>query len=123
MGPIERAPERFRQRLSVAYGGVGDRSEVSRLGSLWTSRSFDRGADDQTIFDLGATLVRSRIGLSIRDGQHWRLVVFAPYVHTGNPVYPYFRHVFGGRGLDDVLDPIKRPLAVTAWNLVSGSGQ
>ncbi len=27
------------------------------------------------------------------------------YVHTGNPVYPFFRHVFGGAGLDEVLDP------------------
>ena len=35
------------------------------------------------------------------------------YVHTGNPVYPFFRHVFGGAGLDEVLDPIKRPMAVT----------
>ncbi len=25
------------------------------------------------------------------------------YVHTGNPVYPFFRHVFGGSGLDEVL--------------------
>ena len=34
-------------------------------------------------------------------------------MHTGNPVYPYFRHVFGGAGLDEVLSPIKRPLPVT----------
>ena len=33
------------------------------------------------------------------------------YVHTGNPVYPFFRDLFGGAGLDEVLDPIKRPLA------------
>jgi hypothetical protein len=41
------------------------------------------------------------------------------YVHTGNPVFPYFRQVFGGSGLDEVLDPIKRPLAVTPFNLLS----
>jgi hypothetical protein len=41
------------------------------------------------------------------------------YVHTGNPVFPFFRHVFGGAGIDDVLDPIKRPLPVTPWNLVT----
>ena len=41
------------------------------------------------------------------------------YVHTGNPVYPFFRHVFGGAGLDQVLDPIKRPLAVTPINLLT----
>lgn len=43
-------------------------------------------------------------------------------VHTGNPVYPFFRHVFGGAGLDEVLDPIKRPLAVSAWNLLTALG-
>ncbi|MDR3633641.1 MAG: glycosyltransferase family 39 protein [Isosphaeraceae bacterium] len=41
---------------------------------------------------------------------------------TGNPVYPFFRHTFGGAGLDEVLDPIKRPLAVTGWNLLTALG-
>src|SRR5438309_1790904 len=41
------------------------------------------------------------------------------YIHTGNPVYPFFRQVFGGAGIDEVLDPIKRPMAVTAWNLLT----
>lgn len=40
------------------------------------------------------------------------------YVHTGNPVYPFFRDLFGGAGLAEVLDPIKRPLAVTPFNLL-----
>ncbi len=40
------------------------------------------------------------------------------YLATGNPVHPFFREVFGA-GIDDVLDPIKRPLEVTAWNLVT----
>lgn len=44
------------------------------------------------------------------------------YVFTGNPVYPFFRHAFGGSGLDEVLDPIKRPMAVTAWNLITALG-
>ena len=30
------------------------------------------------------------------------------YVHTGNPVFPFFRATFGA-GIDEVLDPIKRP--------------
>ncbi|MGE3821535.1 MAG: ArnT family glycosyltransferase [Isosphaeraceae bacterium] len=42
--------------------------------------------------------------------------------HTGNPVHPYFRHTFGGAGLDEVLDPETRPLAVTAWNLLTALG-
>jgi hypothetical protein len=44
------------------------------------------------------------------------------YVHTGNPVYPFFRHAFGGAGLDEVLAPIKRPMAVTVPNLVLALG-
>lgn len=40
-------------------------------------------------------------------------------IATGNPVYPFFRHAFGGAGLDEVLDPIKRPLATTGWNLLT----
>jgi hypothetical protein len=41
---------------------------------------------------------------------------------TGNPVYPFFRQVFGGAGLDEVLDPVKRPMAVTPWNLLCALG-
>jgi hypothetical protein len=37
-------------------------------------------------------------------------------------VYPFFRHAFGGSGIDDVLDPIKRPLPVSAWNLLTALG-
>ena len=42
--------------------------------------------------------------------------------YTGNPVYPFFRHVFDGAGLDEVLDPIKRPLTVNAMNLLTALG-
>jgi hypothetical protein len=41
------------------------------------------------------------------------------YLYTGNPVYPFFRGVFGGSGLDEVLDPIKRPMSTTPWNLLT----
>jgi hypothetical protein len=44
------------------------------------------------------------------------------YVYTGNPVYPFFRQLFSGAGLDEVLDPIKRPLAVNPWNLLMALG-
>jgi hypothetical protein len=44
------------------------------------------------------------------------------YQLTGNPVYPFYRHAFGGSGIDDVLDPIKRPMDVTPWNLFSALG-
>ena len=53
---------------------------------------------------------------AIAAGGCWYL---RAYVHTGNPVHPFFRHVFGGAGLDEVLDPIKRPMAVTPWNLLT----
>ncbi len=41
------------------------------------------------------------------------------YGYTGNPVYPFFRQVFGGSGLDEVLDPIKRPMSATPWHLAT----
>lgn len=40
------------------------------------------------------------------------------YLHTSNPVFPFFRDIFG-TGLDVVLDPIKRPLDVNPWNLLT----
>jgi hypothetical protein len=49
-------------------------------------------------------------------GGCWYLRAF---IHTGNPVYPFFCQVFGGSGLDEVLAPIKRPMAVTFWNLLT----
>jgi hypothetical protein len=42
--------------------------------------------------------------------------------HTGNPVHPFFRQVFGGAGLDEVLEPAKRPLPVTPVNLLTSLG-
>jgi Dolichyl-phosphate-mannose-protein mannosyltransferase len=53
---------------------------------------------------------------AVAAGGWWYL---RAYVHTGNPVFPYFRHLFGGAGLDEVLSPIKRPLPVTLFNLLS----
>jgi hypothetical protein len=44
------------------------------------------------------------------------------WIYTGNPVFPFFRQFFGGAGLDEVLDPIKRPLAVNGWNLITALG-
>jgi Dolichyl-phosphate-mannose-protein mannosyltransferase len=40
------------------------------------------------------------------------------YIHTGNPVYPFFRSFFGGAGLDEVLEPAKRPLSPNPLNLL-----
>jgi len=45
------------------------------------------------------------------------------WLYTGNPVFPYFRHVFGGAGLDEVLDVTKRAMPVTFLNLLTVLGQ
>jgi hypothetical protein len=43
-------------------------------------------------------------------------------VHTGNPLYPFFKTLFDGAGLDEVLAPVKRPLAVTPLNMLLALG-
>jgi len=44
------------------------------------------------------------------------------WVHTGNPVHPFFRATFGGAGLDEVLGAEKRPLPLDAWHLLTAVG-
>ncbi len=44
------------------------------------------------------------------------------WLATGNPVFPFFRHTFGGAGLDEVLDPGSLPMAVNPWNVVTALG-
>jgi len=55
------------------------------------------------------------VATAVASGGCWYLRAI---VHTGNPVYPFFASAFGGAGLDEVLDPIKRPLPVTLFNLL-----
>ncbi len=52
-------------------------------------------------------------------GGCWYLRAF---VHTGNPVHPFFRHAFGGAGLDEVLGAEKRPLPLDPVHLLSALG-
>ncbi len=61
------------------------------------------------------TLAGVYLGVVILVGGCWYI---RAYVHTGNPVFPYFRQFFGNAGLLEVLAPDKRPLAVTPWNLL-----
>ena len=56
------------------------------------------------------------LGTAVLVGGAWYL---RAYIYTGNPVFPFFRSWFGGAGLDEVLAPIKRPLAVNVWNLLT----
>ncbi len=72
------------------------------------------GSDAQTSWPRLAAIYATAAILA-GGGWYWRA-----FIYTGNPVYPFFRQMFGGAGLDEVLDPIKRPMAVTAWNLLTG---
>jgi hypothetical protein len=76
--------------------------------SEW-ARQAQQSVTHAALFGLTALLV----------GGWWYLRAF---VHTGNPVYPFYRHVFAGAGIDEVLDPIKRPMGVTAVNLLAALG-
>ena len=58
------------------------------------------------------------LGTAVLLGGAWYL---RAYVYTGNPVFPFFKSWFGGAGLDEVLAPIKRPLAVNVWSLLARS--
>ncbi len=54
--------------------------------------------------------------VAVLVGGGWYLRAF---VHTGNPVYPFFRQAFGGSGIDEVLDPARRAMAVTPWSVAT----
>ncbi|WP_169977847.1 ArnT family glycosyltransferase [Tautonia rosea] len=54
-------------------------------------------------------------GVALLIGGSWYL---RAYLHTGNPVHPFFRETFGS-GFDVVLSDDKRPMEPTAWNLVT----
>ena len=76
------------------------------LDPAWRSR---RGA-------IRALLMASAfLGMAVLVGGAWYL---RAYVYTGNPVFPFFKSWFGGAGLEEVLAPIKRPLAVDVWSLL-----
>jgi len=76
------------------------------LDPAWRSR---RGA----LRSLG--VAAGFLGTAVLLGGVWYL---RAYIYTGNPVFPFFKSWFGGAGLDEVLAPIKRPLAVDFWSLL-----
>ena len=76
------------------------------LDPAWRSR---RGAIRTLMMAAGF------LGTAVLLGGAWYL---RAYVYTGNPVFPFFKSWFGGAGLDEVLAPIKRPLAVNVWSLL-----
>jgi hypothetical protein len=74
-----------------------------------------------TYLRTGVSNVRARakeysVGLlaTVLVGGWWYL---RAWLATGNPVYPYFRETFGGAGIAEVLDPTRRAMPLTAWNL------
>ncbi len=94
---------------------IEDRHYIDPRDVIAFQRSFTRlprpprrrhWAYDALLFGLATLLI----------GSAWYL---RAYHYTGNPVYPFFRPIFGGSGLDEVLDPIKRPMTVTVWNLLT----
>ncbi|SIO62827.1 Dolichyl-phosphate-mannose-protein mannosyltransferase [Singulisphaera sp. GP187] len=94
--------------LAIAARRLGSEADPSPTGDrprTWSSRLWLAGSG-LALFGLIALLV----------GGSWYL---RAWMDTGNPVYPFFRHYFGGAGLDEVLDPIKRPMAVTPWTLIT----
>ena len=66
---------------------------------------------------LGYATLFGLVALLVGGGWYWRA-----FEATGNPVFPFYRQVFGGSGIDEVLDPIKRPMAVTAFNVLTALG-
>jgi hypothetical protein len=77
------------------------------LDPSWRSR---KGSAAALVLAMGF------LGTALLVGGAWYL---RSYVHTGNPIFPFFRSWFGGAGLDEVLAPAKRPLEVDAWSLVT----
>ncbi|KAJ3058401.1 hypothetical protein HK102_010519, partial [Quaeritorhiza haematococci] len=79
---------------------------------------FARRSDPSATWSRSIVLTSCFLPALVAAGGAWYL---RAYVHTGNPVHPFFRSFFGS-GLDEVLDPIKRPLQVTAWNMLTAIG-
>ena len=123
LGPAARAPEPLRGDRRGPVRWSGDRREVPRPGPLRPIDARRLGCEVSSRRSLPRrrwlALALVYLGTTALVGGCWYL---RAYVHTGNPVYPYFRQVFGNSGLDEVLDPIKRPLALTPWNLLFALG-
>jgi hypothetical protein len=87
--------------------------------SLWRTLGRDRGVESPRKRGARsrrvATLTLVYLASTALVGGVWHA---RAYGHTGNPVFPYFRGIFGA-GLDVVLDPTRRAMAVTPWNLLT----
>ena len=93
---------------ALVLAGLLTAATLSRpvLDPAWRSR---RGAIRSLMMAAGF------LGTAVLLGGAWYL---RAYVYTGNPVFPFFKSWFGGAGLDEVLAPLERPLAVNVWSLL-----
>jgi hypothetical protein len=88
---------------------------VLGLATAATSFVINRGSFIASLRRAGPTTC-SFLLAALLTGAGWYL---RTYFLTGNPVFPFFRTVFGA-GIDEVLDPaVKRPLAATLPNLAT----
>jgi hypothetical protein len=85
------------------------------VGALILRPLYAREGAPRRAWKDGLVLASYFVPALIAAGCAWYL---RAYIATGNPVHPFFRSIFGA-GLDEVLDPIKRPLPATAWNLLT----
>jgi hypothetical protein len=86
------------------------------LASAIALRVFDRPTPTSPLErPPWARLVLVYVVAAIAVGGCWYL---RAYVHTGNPVFPFFRSFFGGAGLDEVLASSKRPLPLAPLDLL-----
>jgi hypothetical protein len=106
--------------LRLASRGAGLRT-ASRAAGKVTSQLLSR-----YVVGEGEDPPRRRLGhlaaygmFALAAGGVWYARAF---VHTGNPVHPYFRATFGGAGIDEVLGPEKRPMPVDPMRLLTALG-
>jgi hypothetical protein len=118
---LERLTPVLRRRHPSSFPPRGDvaRRADAREPATGSPACPTRSSDSFVCRPSWLTLTAVYVAVAVLMGGCWYV---RAYRHTCNPVYPFFRQVFGGAGLDEVLDPIKRPMAVTPWNLLLALG-
>lgn len=115
-------PSRKTAALAGTFAGlaVGVKYPALVLAAILTATLvvrplYARKGSEKTRWIDALSLTSCFVAALIAAGSAWYL---RAYVHTGNPVFPFFRTLFGA-GLDEVLDPIKRPLTTSPLNLLT----
>ena len=115
---------RWRDRPSIGAAGlagallglaVGVKYPALVLGGVLALSFVLFGGQDCAIKRrIGHALVFGLVAFLVGGAWYYRA-----YAATGNPVFPFYRNLFGGAGIDEVLDPIKRPMTVRPWNVLT----